>query len=177
MLKRKMFWGFYEEKNISVDENVYSNLVYFEDKVFIYIEADESYDFKELVCGDFKVLPNGEYLMEMSRIFAYSPIEDDWERTEKKTAVFSIARLNRDMAYSYIYYHYKLQNEGCGSYDKYGSIFFYDNILIMYLETPRQEGRSWKRTIPENNIPYYEGDIIKDHSIPWEDGTLGWKRI
>ncbi len=179
MIYRKMFWGFYKEKNIAVSDSVYFSAVdYYEDMAYIYIESESDEDVKQYVTGDFYEFPNGEKLAEMSMIFAYSPSDDEavWRRTKKGKSEFSIAKLKHECVAEYVFYHYKMQAEGCGSYDKYGSIFLYGNTLIMYLEIPAIPGERWKRILPKNNLPDYSGDIISDCGIPHSNGEY-WKKL
>ena len=91
MIYRKMFWGFYKEKNIAVSDSVYFSAVdYYEDMAYIYIESESDEDVKQYVTGDFYEFPNGEKLAEMSMIFAYSPSDDEavWRRTKKANRSF-----------------------------------------------------------------------------------------
>lgn len=180
MIYRHMLMGYYREKNICVSaEAYYSAVQYYEDKVFVYVEVkDGDCDVKGLVNGDFIAFPDGSRLAAMNTVFAYSPSDDDavWERQEVKTPEFRIAYLKDDGFAKYIFYHYKLQGESINPTDRYGSIFVYGNILIMYLENPRVYGEHWKRFLPENNLPGYDGDIIADCSYENKYGTY-WHTI
>lgn len=177
MIYRHMLLGYYKEKNTEVSNKAYFSAVkYCDDKVFIYIETKTQDDVKALVSGDFYEFPNHDRLVEMSMIFAYSPSDNDasWERAQKKSPSFEIAYLKHECVAKYVFYHYKMQGEGCASYDRYGSIFLYGNILIMYLEEPRESGESWERILPENNLPGYNGDIISDCTL---SEIKGWRKI
>lgn len=90
--------------------------------------------------------------------------------------MFSIAYLKNDSVAKYVFYHYKMQGEGAASYDKYGSIFLYGNMLIMYLEEPVESGRRHNRIIPENNLPGYGGNLFSDCVIR-NDSKQYWQKI
>ena len=177
MIYRSMLWGYYKHKNVAIADNIYfSAIKYYEDKVFIYIESEEDADTKQFITGDFELFPDKERLKEMSMIFAYSPSDNKevWGRKQEKNSIFEIAYLREECVAKYVFYHYKMQGESCESYDRYGSIFLYGNILIMYLETPRESGERWERVLPENNLPNYCGNIIADCATADESGEF-WR--
>ena len=121
--------------------------------------------------------PTGEKWVQMTDIFHYSyPISEEyWERKEKnKQPIYKIAFLKHEDIAKYIYYHYKGQQTFAYRHEKYGAIYMYTNILIIYDELPIEEandelvGGQW---IDEDVLAEYDGDIISDVSIDGE----GWK--
>ena len=173
-----MLIGYYREKNIKVsDEAYYTRTAYFRDMAYIYIETrsqDVPYD---MVSGDFKPFPDGRTLIPMTNIFQYSPSDDEeeWERSPENTPEFRVAYLKRELLPKYIFYHYKMVHEACKPTNKYGIIFLFDNMLVMYIENPTQEGKRNIRTLPENNLPNYNGDMILECGIAWEDYGHIWR--
>ena len=128
-----------------------------------------------------KEFPTGEKWIQMTDIFHYShPVNDEyWKRkVENKDISFKIACLKHENIPEYIYYHYKGQQTFAYKYDKYGAIYMYRNILVMYLEYPVENAEY--ELVPgqwtdEDVLGEYQGDIIKDLSETWQDGVKGWR--
>lgn len=178
MIYRYMFFGYYKEKNIKVSEDVYyTKTAYFRDMVYIYIETRSEVSPYELVSGDFIPFPDGTTLKMMTNIFQYSPSDDEeeWERPAGNTPEFRVAYLKRDLIPKYVFYHYKMVHESCKATCRYGIIFLFDNMLVMYIENPFCEGKRNPRTLPENNLPSYQGDMILECGIPWDDYDRIWR--
>ena len=117
----------------------------------------------------------------MIDIFHYSyPYNNNyWKRKlNNKKTVFKISYLKPEKVGEYVFYHYKLQREASLGYDKYGVIYMYRNMLVMYYEEPSEEvdtslvENRWKKVIPD-----YDGNIIADLSIPFDDGFRGWRSM
>ena len=69
-----------------------------------------------------------------------------------------------------------MQEEIHDKYDKFGSIFIYTNMLVMYNEYPEELAEiEIEPTLPKNNIPDFKGNIIKELSISWEDFDGCWR--
>ncbi len=180
MIYRYMFLGYFTKKDIAVSEAAfYSSISYYRDMVLVYLETKENTVPYDLVSGSLKSFPDGRKLMPMLNVFQYSPSDDEaqWQRTEGTSPVFWIAKLKRERTTTYIFYHYKMVHEGCRATNKYGIIFYYDDILVMYREEPNVLGISNPRTLPENNLPGYPGNMIRDCAIPWDGKDDYWHVI
>ena len=90
-----------------------------------------------------------------------------------------VAHLKPEMAASYIYYHYQLQEERAFFGGKYDIIAMHENLLFGYQEFPNVTeepvvpGRLNTKGTPEN-WPDSRMDL---HFQPWEDGHLYFKPI
>ena len=180
MIYRYMFLGYFTEKDITVSKDVYYHSVaYFNEMVFIYVETKENNIPYSLISGSLKLFPDGRKLMPMLNVFQYSPSDNEvaWQRNGESSPVFWIARLKRDDITKYIFYHYKMVHEGCRPTSKYGIIFYYDDILVMYREKPDILGIRNSRTLPENNLPHFPGDMIRACGIPWDGKDDYWHVI
>lgn len=80
----------------------------------------------------------------------------------------TLAMLRPELYSSYIYYHYQLQEESPGSFNKYYMIAAHENMIVSYSEFPAikdiqapSEGFDIKRS-PKN-----WKDVMVPHFIPW----------
>lgn len=185
MIKRYMYMGYCDDNDIKIAENDnYISYAFYENMVFVYFETynDESPEdiLFTKVSISLKLFPTGEKWVQMTDIFHYSyPISEEyWERKEKnKQHIYKIAFLKHEDIAKYIYYHYKGQQTFAYRHEKYGAIYMYTNILIIYDELPIEEadyelvGGQWD---DEDVLAEYNGDIISDVSIDgkgWEECT------
>ncbi|PWW08645.1 hypothetical protein DFQ01_101370 [Paenibacillus cellulosilyticus] len=90
-----------------------------------------------------------------------------------------VAHLKPEMASSYIYYHYQLQEERAFFGPKYEIIGMHENLLFGYqefpnvVEEPTVQGRLNTKGTPEN----WSDSRMDLHFQPWEDGHLYFKPI
>jgi len=91
-----------------------------------------------------------------------------------------VAHLKPEMAASYIYYHYQLQEERAFHGDKYEIIAMHENLLFGYQEFPKTveppvvPGRLRTKGTPEN----WADSRMDLHFQPWEDdGYLFFKPV
>lgn len=81
-----------------------------------------------------------------------------------------LARLNPEWASSYIFYHYQLQEERPGSFDKVGLIGLHEHLIFFYqefpfvVETPAVPGK-----LTTANTPDHWHDVMFPHFHRWED--------
>ena len=181
MIERFMYIGYYKDGFKVNDINSIENLsVYsFRDMLFMYFEAEKDTVNPEDIIMGMKDFPNGEKWIRMMNVFHYEkPVTRDfWKRkVYPKDTQMRIVYLKPEKVSEYIFYHYKLQEEKHPKYDKFGSIFMYRNMLVMYNEYPEEHAEiDIEPTIPENNLPNYSGNIIKDLSIAWGDFDDCWR--
>jgi hypothetical protein len=105
---------------------------------------------------------------------------EHWLRkTPVERRVGRVARLKPEMAASYIYYHYQLQEERAFLGDKYEIIAMHENLLFGYQEFPRViEEPELPKKLQTNGTPENWSDSRMDlHFQPWEDGHLYFKPI
>jgi len=103
-----------------------------------------------------------------------------WLRKEHvERRVGRVAHLKPEMAASYIYYHYQLQEERAFHGPKYEIIAMHENLLFGYqefpaiVEPPVVPGKLETKGTPEN----WSDSRMDLHFQPWEDGHLFFKPI
>lgn len=174
--------GYCSDRNIEVTENHnYISYAFHDDMVFVYFETYDDETPMEILGNkikiDLKEFPTGERWIQMTDIFHYSyPVNEEyWKRKEKdKYTTYRIAYLRYEEIPKYIYYHYKGQQTYAYRHEKYGAIFMYRNMLIIYDEFPLEKtqyelmAEKWS---DENILSEYNGDIIADVSIEGK----GWE--
>lgn len=105
---------------------------------------------------------------------------DHWLRKEAvQRRVGRVAHLKPEMAASYIYYHYQLQEERAFYGPKYEMIALHENLLFGYQEFPAiVEEPVLPGRLQTNGTPARWEDSRMDlHFQPWEDGHLYFKPI
>ncbi|MFC4101457.1 hypothetical protein [Paenibacillus xanthanilyticus] len=101
-----------------------------------------------------------------------------WQRrTPVERRVGRIAHLLPDMAASYIYYHYQLQEERAFLGPKYEIIAMHENVLFGYQEFPAVvEEPALPKKLTTSGTPANWNDSRMDmHFQPWPDGHLYFK--
>lgn len=156
----------------------YKNIARYKSYVFYYLENDEKPE--KYINEGLLSFPDGRLWIPMIDIFHYSkPLSaEHWNRKiNNKVPEFRIAFLKPECVSAYIFYHYQLQEEKPGLCDKYGMIFQYGNMLVMYLENPREiETEVYSGALSTNNTPENMSRIVDEYFIRWENGE-GWKNI
>jgi hypothetical protein len=111
------------------------------------------------------------------------PVDSDhWRRKQPIERIQGrITRLKPEMASSYIFYHYQLQEEKPGSFDKHCLIAMHENLLFFYqevpavVETPPRPGK-----LPTKNTPDDWHGTMFPHFLLWEDARPGeeiWRQV
>jgi hypothetical protein len=105
-----------------------------------------------------------------------------WQRRQPIQRVQGrLARLRPEQVSSYIFYHYQLQEERPGSFDKYGLISMHENVLFYYqelpavVELPAPAGKLRTANTPDN---WHE--VMLPHFNLWDDAPAGqeiWRDI
>lgn len=100
---------------------------------------------------------------------------DHWRRTQPiERWSGRVARLKPEMASSYIFYHYQLQEERPGSFDKYGLICLHETLMFFYMELPSiVETPSVKGKLATNHTPDHWQDVMNPHFERWTDAPPG----
>lgn len=105
---------------------------------------------------------------------------EHWLRQEPvERRVGRVAHLKPEMAASYIYYHYQLQEEQAFHGPKYEIIAMHENLLFGYqefpavVEAPVLSGRLKTKGTPAN----WSDSRMDLHFQPWEDGHLFFKPV
>lgn len=107
---------------------------------------------------------------------------EHWRRKQPPERLLGrITRLKPNMGSSYIFYHYQLQEERPGSFDKYGLIAMHENLLFFYqelpaiVETPPIPGK-----LTTANTPPDWQAVMFPHFTLWENAKPGqeiWQEI
>jgi hypothetical protein len=83
----------------------------------------------------------------------------------------SIARVKPEMAASYIYYHYQLQEEYPGEFNKTYIIGYHDHFLFSYVELPaalserKRTGKLDSKVSPKSDWQ----QVMNPHFVMWEN--------
>ncbi len=169
MINRYMYCGYTNSQvNFLKNENVITaSCAYYKDMVFLYYESFGDIIPEAFAAASMKPFPDGSFWFKMTDVFHYSTPENEelWTRKiENKQPSFELNFLNYDKIASYIYYHYDHQQGNQYGYDRYGVIFLYKNILVMYHETP-YELIEKKEIEGKEHIPCPENwdEIMKPH--------------
>lgn len=107
---------------------------------------------------------------------------DDWQRKSPPENVRArLTRLQPEMVSSYIFFHYQMQEEKPGSFDKYCLISIHENLLFFYQEYP-QVVESPPRTgkLSTQNTPADWHGTMFPHFLLWDDAPAGeeiWRGI
>ena len=177
-----MYTGYCVDRTIKVAKNHnYISYAFDDDMVFVYLETYGNETPEQILEDKIKIelkeFPTGEKWIQMTDIFHYSyPVNEEyWERKEKnKYTSYRIAYLKYEDIPKYIYYHYKGQQTYAYRHEKYGAIFMYRNILIIYDEFPVEKTQyelMEEKWADDDVLAEYDGDIITDVSIEGK----GWK--
>lgn len=115
------------------------------------------------------------YFVPMTDIFHWQT-PADVEHWRRKTPVERVsgrlAQLKPEMASSYIFYHYQLQEERPGSVDKVGQISLHEDLIFFYQEVPSiVETPAIPGKLTTNNTPDHWQDVMFPHFNLWEDTT------
>ncbi len=175
MITRNMYIG-YAAENFSA---VHPALARYEQYVFLYLEGSQKPE--EIISEGLIPFPGGRLWVPMADIFHYSrPLsEEHWKRgMENKITEFRVAYLKPECISEYIYYHYLLQEEQPGLCDKYGMIFLHENMLVMYLEYPREpETEKYRGKLDSHNTPENMSELVNQCFQIHEDIGVPWKVV
>ncbi|MFN8443346.1 MAG: hypothetical protein U0175_21395 [Caldilineaceae bacterium] len=162
----------------------------------LYWESVEEEAAPELLFGDGSVLlemwPGGATLqppsarcfvpmMDIFHCLAPQSVEDWRRKSPIEQVVGRVARLQPEMVSSYIFYHYQLQEEQPGSFDKYGIISIHENLIFFYqehpfiVEEPRRVGKLATTHTPAD----WHGTMFPHFKL-WEDALAGqeiWREV
>lgn len=105
-----------------------------------------------------------------------------WQRRQPIQRVQGrLAMLRPEQVSSYIFYHYQLQEERPGSFDKYGLISIHENVLFYYqelpavVELPTPVGKLRTANTPDN-----WQEVMLPHFSLWDAAPAGqeiWRDI
>lgn len=120
-------------------------------------------------------------MMDIFHCLAPESVEH-WRRKQPAERIGGrVARLQPAMVSSYIFYHYQLQEEKPGSFDKYGLITIHENLIFFYqefpplVELPLRIGK-----LTTTNTPDHWHEVMFPHFHLWEDAPPGqeiWREV
>lgn len=186
MIKRFMYLGWFTDKNLTPKacEGVSHLSVYaYEDRAFMYFESErDDINPDDIISENMKEFPDGSHWMRMGEIFHFSKprSKEQWERKiADKEPFVQIMYLKDDKIGSYIFNHYRYQEELPGDGDKYGVIFLLGNFMAFYLEEPTEIDREAVGSLTTTDTPYNAwGKIMNEHFRPWEnEEKVFWRKI
>lgn len=186
MIKRYMFLGYCTDRKMNVKNTDGIDMLSFyafDDKVLMYFESElENPNPEDISTDNIKTFPDGTHWMRMGEIYHASVprSEEQWKRKiEGKTPYVQIMYLKDDKIGSYVYNHYRYQEELPGDCDKYGVIFLLGTFMAFYLENPVEIDRDGIASLNSADTPYQEwGNLMNGHFKPWEnEEKIYWKKI
>ncbi len=184
MITRYIFTGYHTDEAMKPKENPeISQLSFFTygEKIFMYFESENpSVDPDDVATENLKEFPDGKHWMRMSDIFHYAkPLsKEHWERKiPDKQKIMRIMYLKDDKISSYIFYHYRYQEEYPGDGDKYGIIGILGNMLAFYQEKPHELDPEATGTLQTRDTPYDNWDDVMETHFRLEPGETQptWK--
>lgn len=158
---------------------------------FVYYETTDSALTPDDLAGDTGDLleswpggATGRCFVPMMDIFHCGEPRDTgyWRRKSPPERVAArITRLQPEMVSSYIFYHYQLQEEKPGSFDKYCLITIHENLLFFYQEYPQVvESPPRVGKLTTTNSPENWQEVMFPHFRLWDDAPAGeeiWRGI
>jgi hypothetical protein len=166
------------------------NLLKYEDKIYELVKQNriltffvaeycgEFFSYTETTGTDFTIktiINEAIEARQMFDIFHYTPDLEccQWVLgRENPKGVFKISRLKHDKISSYIFHHYRLQEEYRGERPKYGIIGIDGDLLAMYMEEPVIKCDPMiSGKLDTNDSPRKEwGSIMDKHfSMSWQN--------
>lgn len=184
MIIRKMYISYGKptaKPNISATDFV--KIFTFEDMAFMYVETDSSdFDPDAVLCAGLCTFPNGKKWFPMPPVFyASKPLSDEhWRRKEKHSPVLRVNFVNYDAVASYIFEHYRMQEENWPHpKEKYDAIFIFGNLLAYYtegLEEREIDAAPPQPLLSTRATPWEKwGDIMEMKFRAWENGKKEWR--
>lgn len=152
----------------------------FEDKCFMYVETQkEELNLNLLPHKGLKMFPNGNYWEYMPNVYLTSVPKsvEHWNRNRGNTQQLRINRLKYEKVSSYIFNHYRLQEEKWDKgREKYDSIFIYGTTLVYYTEPPRIfDDEPYDNLLNTQDTPHEEWhNLMGEHFNPFENYNDLW---
>lgn len=154
----------------------------YQSDVFVYYESLGAPRPPEAVFGDLSdVLAQwpGEaaprcFVPMMDIFHCGEPLDAEYWRRKRPVELYDgkVIRLRPEKVASYIFYHYQLQEEQPGSFDKYCVIAIHENLMFFYMEKPFVlEAPPKPGALGTKNTPEQWQELMALHFAPWPDGT------
>lgn len=149
-------------------------------RLFFYVEAIATpADIEALMAplsSQLAPWPGGDHprhWVPMTDIFHYHRClgERQWRRkTPPAERTARVLRLRPEMASSYIFLHYQLQEEKPAIGDKYGLIALHEDLMFFYAEEPAViEAPLYEGHLATHNTPGDWHTLMDSHFLPWDD--------
>ncbi len=150
---------------------------------FLYYETTvENLAPENVLSGDITPFPDGSLFFRMPDVFHYSAPQSKahWERkTPGKYPVVRLNRLRYERFSSYVFQHYRFEEEYPGDGDKYGVIAAFQNYIYFYCEEPLERDESPAApSLPTRDTPLDSwNELMSTHFLPWEDFEEEWRPL
>ena len=153
--------------------------------LFIYVEARVDTWFLEWPPAMRNLLEHWPSIHEMETAIELIDVFHDnrpvlgkpWRTTKPEQRKAAMARLNPEYVASYVYYHYQMQEERPGSFNKTYIIGSYGRYLFSYCELPADKGDTSPGRLSTSLTPNNWHEIMHPHFEPWDTSDEGalWK--
>lgn len=102
---------------------------------------------------------------------------EPWRTAKPEQRMAAMARLKSESVASYIYYHYQMQEERPGSFNKTYLIGSFGKYLFSYCELPAVKGVAAQGRLSTKLTPENWHEVMQPHFDPWEDAedAILWK--
>lgn len=181
MIKIYMFMGYGKpDGEIKKGENDLIHLFTFEDKAFMYVETENENFNADNVCSKGLVAyPDGTFWQEMPNVYLTSvPLSrEHWARKNETKPCLRINRLKYEKVSSYIFNHYRMQEEKWDhDREKYDAIFILGTTLVYYAEQPRlADEEPYANSLSTQDTPWDTwASLMTEHFKPWEKYDGVW---
>ncbi len=150
---------------------------------FLYYETtEEGLSPAEVLSGNMIPFPDGSLFFRMPDVFHYSAPRDEAHWARRAVGKKPLVRLNRlryDKYSSYIFQHYRFEEEYPADGDKYGIIAAFQNMIYFYCEEPMERDTEPPApTLTTRDTPLATwNELMSTHFLPWEDFAGEWREL
>ena len=186
MITRFIFTGYHNSDKVKSKNNPdvsHLSVFTYGDMIFMYFESEKySVCPDSVVEADMKAFPDGTNWRRMPDVFHYSKPKsaEHWERkiADKKPDM-RLMYIKDEMFASYVFNHYRYQEEFPGDGDKYGVMGLLGNMLAFYTERPSEYDFEATGTLKTTDSPFEPwGDVMEEHFRIEPGETRGtWKKM
>lgn len=171
MIYRFIFTGYHNSEEIKSKNNPdvsHLSVFTYGEKAFMYFESENDRVCPDSVIdADMKLFPGGERWIRMPDVFHYSKpkSKEHWERgIAEKEPSMRLMYLKDDMVASYVFNHFRYQEEFPGDGNKYAIMGLLGNMLAFYSESPDEYDSEPAGAFKTTDTPFEDwGEVMDSH--------------
>ena len=186
MIYRYIFMGYHNSESFKSKNNPevsHISVFTYKDKVFMYFESENPCISPDTVVeGDMKIFPGGELWIRMPDVFHYSKprSKEHLERkiSDKKPGM-RLMYIKDEMVASYVFNHFRYQEEFPGDGNKYGMMGLLGNMLAFYMEYPNEYDSEASGSLKTTDTPFEDWGPVMEQHFRIEPGETEpvWKKM